>query len=694
MRLQAVLIPARRFEVEVLLGPHDGLSLVEQYILRSVALGARTIDSVAKTLGVPERIILDAIVDLLSRGLVDVSNGGALAAVERVSAAMGDPSAPTSDWFLAFQSARLHEPRTVSLVQDLVAGEVFSLSRVPLDRERLPMMPMNQNIRAIDELPLGTLVSAVMNAMRKARRSADTASRDDLRDEPLPKDARILGVRLARTAGGLGTSGTVAARGMSILAQVAVTSRGTDDPPRVAIVEPLGVPSHVRRSISSTLDDLWARDLGRGDGQFFARVETHTDSWDDEQVPRFASPEPMLERIASLIDSTSEDWTERHRELANLERQLRDTGEQLATFRATAQFVAGAPGVFRKAALDALGSANEQVILACPWIGQLGRDPEWIDAIRDAIERGVKVILVWGIKAGATHDDDPAWRALTKLALERPQGLVFAERGAGSHAKLIVRDASWALVTSCNYLNASADRRRRDVGAELRSVDGTVPLALQSVLSWARQLIPDHSLRERCVDSPVLFGLRESRPDLPLVVESISLPNLLFGNVGIETWKRTWRARLVELGGLTTGPCSAVVPIFDAQHRDVLLHAIEQSRTRVLIESHRVSGFGLTRPVVDALVAACRRNVQVVVRHGIDEAPEPETLANLAELRRVGASVAAVDTHAKLLVHDDWCAVSSFNFLSADPGFRGSRELGVHVNDPKFVAAAWESSVE
>src|SRR5258706_13671003 len=111
MSSQAALVPCRRFSVEVTLGPHDGLTIVEQFVLRSILLGANRVASLAEVLGLPPRMLLDTNIDLLSRGLIDVAEDGVLAVHPSVNEAIGDPTMPKKDWYLVFQSADLPEPR-------------------------------------------------------------------------------------------------------------------------------------------------------------------------------------------------------------------------------------------------------------------------------------------------------------------------------------------------------------------------------------------------------------------------------------------------------------------------------------------------------------------------------------------------------------------------------------------------------
>ncbi|MGE0789762.1 MAG: phospholipase D-like domain-containing protein [Sandaracinaceae bacterium] len=689
MNLQEVLIPARRFEVEIVLGPHDGLSLIEQYIVRAIALGARTVESVAGTLALPDRLVLEAGVDLLSRGLIEVRADGSLGANDRLLQAMGDPATPTKDWFLAFQSARVPEPRTVTLVQDLVAGEVFSLSHGPLNRERLPAMPQNERVPALADIPLAGLVTAVTSRLRAERLARNLPKADDLRDTALPRDARILNVRLARAAAE--GSGAVTVRAMWILARVAVTERGANEPPRVTIVEPNGLSPQVRRSIRDTLDDLWIRGYARGPGQFFARIEASAEEAEEER-PRFAAASNVVQHMRSLLSQTIDDHATTHRELSDLELTVADTAEQLATYWGDASLIVGTAATFRDAALEALREAKNQVVLACPWIGRMGRDPAWRQAIEGAVSRGVKVVVIWGIDDGLPAGDDPSWQAVCTLVRGEWAGrVILTNRGARSHAKLIACDATWAVVSSCNFLNAAPERTRREVGVRVQMKDRVVPLALQTVLAWARRLIPDQAARDRCVDAPALFGLREFRPDLPIVRDPIHPPNPLFGNVGFETWRKAWDARIAELENVARATAS-VVPIYDGEHRDLLVRAIEQVRERLLVESHRVSPYGLTEPIFKALLAARARDVALVIRYGTDETLEPIARERLDLLAAAGAQIATLDTHAKILLHDDWAVVSSFNFLSADPGQRGAHELGLRVRHSDVVDALWHGT--
>ncbi len=559
----------------------------------------------------------------------------------------------------------------------------------PLERQRLPLMPENTTVPAPDELPAGVLLTAVTQAMR-ARRARDAAG-SELQGDPLPRDARILNVRVRRAKGPTNSGGHVGSQRLLLQSVINATERSEDEPPRVTILEPVGLPTLVRRRISSALDDLWMRGFGRGSGQFFQKIKVAGPSTEEDELAIVALPTAVIARMGALLASDAPDPTTVHAEFAALEARARPAVELLAAYSAEPTLVSATAAGFQDAAIRALGTAKQQVVLACPWIGQLGNPGRIQEAFRSALERGTNVVLVWGIDTGPPVVD-ASWRFLQRLADDtRPSSgsLIFASRGAGSHAKAIVCDLEWAVVSSCNFLNASGDRKTNELGVHLRSgPDGVVPLGLQAILAWIRRIIPDYRVQERCLDDPMLFGRSERRGSVLLDVQPVAPPNLLFGATGVATWRRACESRTSYVRGLAAAASGAAVPIHDGEHRELLVQAISAATKRLRINSHRVTTRGLSEPLVDALERAARRGVEVRVIHGAADL-EPAARLRLERLASSGISVEARDTHAKVVVCDDWALVTSFNFLSVEPGTRSARELGVQVHDQSMLDALW-----
>lgn len=694
MSTQDVLLPCRRFSVEITLGPHDGLSVVEQFLLRSVLLGASKVEDLVDMLGLPPRMLLDTTIDLLSRGLVDVAADGVLTAHASVEAAIGDPTLPKKDWFLIFQSADLPEPRSITLFQDLVAGEVFISRRLPfLDRQRLPIMPENADVPDLDEIPQGLLLSAVTQALRSGVQ-VDTQS--DLRAEApaLPRDVRVLRVRLRRSGPSGGPVSRVDSAWTLVPVQIHVRDNGDSEPPSIRILGPSLVPSRTRRSIASTLADLWLREFGRGVGQFFDRIHSSSVAVPDGEIDQPIDPDAALARFDVVLAGSGGDPGQQHKELVALDSDIRSSLEFLAGHAAAAEVIAGTAGTFRAMAIEALTNAKQQVVLACPWIRQIGHNSQLQDALRGAVRRGVTVVLVWGIDRDPIPGVDETWsflRELEREARETSGALLYGHRGAQSHAKVIVADMEWALVSSCNFLNADPGRKTREVGIKIRSDDAVVPLPLQTILSWVRRLLPDYRVRERCLDAPLLFSMKEGCQAPPLG-QTVLPPQTDLGDIGIHAWAAAWRRRRSELAELCDPARVAILPVVDARHRELLVQAVSRAKSRIGIASHQVTIHGLSESILEALLTAASRGVAIRLIHGARAQAEadPATGERLGRLAGAGAKISAIDTHAKFLLCDDWAVVSSHNFLSLDPGLRSAHELGVQVFRADAVEALWE----
>ena len=169
----------------------------------------------------------------------------------------------------------------------------------------------------------------------------------------------------------------------------------------------------------------------------------------------------------------------------------------------------------------------------------------------------------------------------------------------------------------------------------------------------------------------------------------------VFASYGFErvqnAWKREWDAELARLTELRefSGATARLVRT-GAEHLEWMLWGIRHARQKLCIASdgfrHRV----LTDQVVDALVDARSRGVEVVVLHG---QPPRETIDDMIEgrldaLREAKVRFVHQQTHAKFLLVDDGVLVSSFNFLSR--GAKGSAEAGMWVRGNRLAEQLWE----
>jgi phosphatidylserine/phosphatidylglycerophosphate/cardiolipin synthase-like enzyme len=687
------LLPCRLFDVEVSLGAHDGLSVVEQFLLRAIATAATTVDELATAFALPQRLVLDTLIDLLGRGLVDTTDDGRLEAHASVLGAMGDPAQPKPEWFKRFQSANLPEPQVLHLVQDLVAGEVFRATRFPqTDRAGLPAMPESAFVPEIADIPRTTLLAAVTHALRD-KGGAD-ATRGGLREElaRIPTGARVLEVHPRRAGPVGGPSSHIAFRRAMLPIQLIGEERGEDQPPRIAVTSPVTIPRWVRKSIASALDSLWHQGYGRGPGQFFERIESRLIQSPTADRDMLATPAEILRQFqASFSSSDAPEQQHLHRAVAC--DHARPALEYLASHACRARVVEGTAGTFRAEAIAALNAARQQVVLACPWLRELGRAVDMQEAVRGALQRGVNVVLVWGIRSDA-HEEDDAQPFLSQTEIESrswPGALVLASKSAQSHAKAIIQDLDIVTVCSANFLNATATKRGREVGVQIMLGDGNrVSLPAQSVLTGLRRLIPDYIVQARCLQAPLVFGREEATAPFT-IGPRILPPQLDIGEIGVHTWQTAWDATRDHLVAAAESARTAAEPIFDAQHRELFVWATATGARRIGIASHRVSPHGLSDQVAGHLLAALGRGAVVRLSFDSDEANDMDPIAQerINRLCAAGAQAAILPTHAKFLVCDDWAIVSSYNFLSADPTLRSAHELGVRLFDPTLVEELW-----
>ncbi len=255
----------------------------------------------------------------------------------------------------------------------------------------------------------------------------------------------------------------------------------------------------------------------------------------------------------------------------------------------------------------------------------------------------------------------------------------MAPRPAGVHAKLIVCDTEWAVVSSCNVLNSSENRREFELGVKIRPLQDAAacsPVDENSAATWsaadhrslaaaavceclrfARSILPDYILRALISDDPTLDGRRLLAPPVEIggEIESPDYPAI---------WLATLRRRAEAVKERIERLSSLAQPVIDGQHREFFVSALQTACRRIVVSSKDL-GIGLLGGTVADLVLEARgRGVEVKVVHAGHADWSDELQRRKDELEQAGVTFLVRDVHAKVLVCDDWVIVSSFNFLS------------------------------
>ncbi|MEW2569685.1 phospholipase D-like domain-containing protein [Streptomyces sp. NPDC047070] len=108
----------------------------------------------------------------------------------------------------------------------------------------------------------------------------------------------------------------------------------------------------------------------------------------------------------------------------------------------------------------ALLSSSNRLLIISPWIRAAIVDGQFIDNIRKLLTAGVEVIIGYGIgdDSGLRERDRQAEAQLERLAAEFAS-FTFARLG-DTHAKVLISDDSYAVVTSFNWLSFRGDPNR------------------------------------------------------------------------------------------------------------------------------------------------------------------------------------------------------------------------------------------
>ena len=277
----------------------------------------------------------------------------------------------------------------------------------------------------------------------------------------------------------------------------------------------------------------------------------------------------------------------------------------------------------------------------------------FLPLMNEAIERGVRIDVLWGQDEEAQDPERSAAILVAKLAEDgrlKPHHdrLVLHRHSTRSHAKVLLADLEtegrfMAVLGSCNWLASAYDSfeasvRLRDPGIVVEVVRCLVDLAQ--------------------AHSGVLTPLAS---ELYLIAEDLD--------------SHAPEANSNATASLVVG----------ADHNDLMLKARDDAKRRILVTSHRLGRSG--RPgVLIPLIEACKDGIVRAEAHygRLHRIPAVEQSQWTADAASVGVSlkpVAYPRLHAKILAwDDDSIVISSLNWLSADPSeFNIARELAVYI---------------
>lgn len=702
LRAQTVVLPCVSFPVKVRLVARSGtLTPIEFLGLRAIGQGIDDVDSLSQVIGLGTRPTLDLIYDFWLKGhvVVDTTQG-------RVRLARNVAVAAENGRLAELETAE-NSIEKVSLVQELVSGSILPLAGGhSIEGPPSSLVPTERSGLVLDGVTRVELLDAVQ---REVQRQSKQRERDLVVQEAWVEPHHLISTLEAAP---------LERRYLSLLADVQLDP----DSGRLLfdIIDAPDLTPSVRRSVARGLS-LLAERLPRH--LFFKRLRQEL-----ERIPTTEPDAPQedalarLKRAVSALGATDPGvLASRHEQLVE---HFDDACEEVragSSTEARVRLVAG----YESQEVEIrrlITSAERQLVLGNPWVtfdALLDPSPtmeeSWFDLIQSALARGVSIFLLWGISPDAKLDRRVR-SALLDLSAKYPGRLVHSPKSSTIHAKLVVRDAHEALITSFNYLNPPRTRNSLELGVLVTGwVHNEAPAAVLDLLEWCRDRFPEYQAAQRMLLLPTDLGAVESAPPmLPRIPEPPGPGPGSLGTAGgvssaaILHWAQSWHAVAEQLRHARSAYRHAVELVVDREHREALWRALRESRARLAVLSDRLSVDVVTDRFIRALRTRLDDGVSSVFlfrREGASDRDDGPASRLREEARRVPSLCHLVEaqSHAKVLVSDDEVLIGSFNFLSYGgdygSGSRERSELSIRVRNAEtteetlaILGAQWPGS--
>ena len=469
-----IALPLWRLNLRVLTLAQRSLPPIQEFVLRSMDAGLRSTARIAGFLGLDERIVVASLSELLSADLiVGLAKGSqrdaAFALTEKGKATV-------VDCVLACPEIRHYPMFYDGLLRRLVPpGPVGGLRGKDLDAMGLQEIPpFPADAPDVTELELSQLVG-VQNML--------VGGRD------VPRDF-------------LEIQGIEGRRERQFKPAVALIYEAVDTGQRQVAFVVDGRMSEQHEQAFASAEGL--RKLG-----ILEKIRSTASPFTEqlpEDVRSLALPSSEVEFMRSKTETLRQRAQEAADQLASagedddvvdlLRNELEDARARLASAEASFEAIQVRQlEVYEHASLlqTALADAQTRLLIVSPWIRAAVVDKRFLSSLEAALERGVEVYIGYGLGAddAASERDRAAEKAL--LTLESRFDGFHAKRLGDTHAKVLVVDERFVVVTSFNWLSFKGDRSRafRDERGLYVTMAATIEEVFQSLSQQITVSTPD-----------------------------------------------------------------------------------------------------------------------------------------------------------------------------------------------------------
>ncbi|MFI7356346.1 hypothetical protein ACIBTP_20670 [Streptomyces avidinii] len=663
-----IAIPCRVITLQMKLGAEEGASTLEDLVLRAVSAGRNTVRELGDLFSLPNRLVLDVVHGLWSRGFLAVDfSTNTLEQTRTVTSGLGQ-----GPW----EGSAAPKVKTRKFLFDPVTAAVL-LHRKGMDRIAggAVAMPLARGISETD-IPQTELLRAVREAVRTDRR--EHAERQ-----------RVLNVSFANPM----LSPSEAVHWNTV--EVVVSRDPVTDTVTVTPVQmPQGWGRRALQLFQARVNELVRN---RPDSRFVRQLLSR-------EVLQ-AAPQDSLRSLLVDLDRLAEDLSsvapqalhDRHRELHGRATDVLDQLAEARRARCSVQSVAHGAGV-QWVVKDLIEQATHQLVLALPRIAYDALHA-FLPSLELAAKRGVTIVWLWGDTPSATLEGKVA-TALFDLQSRFPDSVMLGQRSSSSAASAVVRDDLCAYVGSTSPLSAYPG-----AGVLVKPVEGTdePPSCVTDLLGWARRAYPYWQEGQNIALLPSDFGRRRGT-DLPVddgaAVHGVPLPEL-DGSwaedevAGTTRWAADWgralRTLMEEVEKVYRGE-PVVRAVWDGMYADLVQQSLDGATERLAVTDDSAKAETCTDTMGQRLSRLRDNGVVIHLQHPPlkDGRSIPRSYAEIH--RRLGAegTVRSTKARARAVLSDHETVMGSYrplgNRLVNPVQGPAPTELGLHIMNTAFTA--------
>lgn len=111
---------------------------------------------------------------------------------------------------------------------------------------------------------------------------------------------------------------------------------------------------------------------------------------------------------------------------------------------------------------DALRTSTRRLMIISPWVKRMVVNDAFVKKLEGCLEQGVDVFIGWGIEKLTKDDEDIDFnvKKVFDTLTKRYPNAFHARRLGGTHAKILISDSHFAVITSFNWLSFRGDPDR------------------------------------------------------------------------------------------------------------------------------------------------------------------------------------------------------------------------------------------